>query len=78
MILMKKRILKDGTEIESYDHPIDLIIHTRAPAKWKLIDMETGEEYLGSMIEHPTFGEMLRQKVMICKIGSWSKTKNKG
>lgn len=72
---MKKRKLIDGSEVEDYDHPIDLIIHTKAPGKWKLIDMETGEEYLGSMIEHPTFGEKLREKVMICKIGSWEKQK---
>ena len=76
-MLMHKRILKNGTHVESYDHPIDLIIHTKAPAKWKLIDMETGEEYLGSEITHPSFGELLRQKVMECKIGSWSKTKGR-
>ena len=75
---MSKRKLLDGTEVDNYDHPIDLIIHTRAPGKWKLIDMETGEEYLGSMIEHPDYGEKLRAKVMICKIGSWVKTKISG
>jgi len=74
---MNKRILKDGTEVESYDHPIDLVIHTKAPAKWKLIDMETGQEYIGSEIAHPTFAEVLRKKVMICKIGSWLKTKGR-
>jgi len=72
---MNKRILKDGTQVDSYDHPIELIIHTKAPAKWKLIDMETGEEYLGSDIAHHTFAEILRDKVMNCKIGSWSKIK---
>jgi hypothetical protein len=40
--------------------------------------METGEEYLGSMMEHPDYGEKLRAKVMICKIGSWVKTKMSG
>ena len=74
---MNKRKLKDGTEVESYDHPIDLIIHTKAPGKWKLIDMETGEEYLGSQIAHHTFAEMLRDKVMNCKIGSWQKTRDR-
>ena len=74
---MNKRILIDGTEVESYDHPIDLIIHTKCPAKWKLIDMETGEEYLGSQMAHQTFAEVLREKVMNCKIGSWVKTRKK-
>jgi len=47
---MTKRILKDGSESESFDSPVDLIIHTKSPGKWKLIDLETGEEYLGSEI----------------------------
>jgi len=36
-----------------------------------------GQEYIGSAITHPSFGETLRQKVMECKIGSWVKTKDK-
>jgi hypothetical protein len=71
----KKRKLLDGSEVEDYDYPIDLILHTRAPAKWKLIDLETGQEYLGSEISHETFGELLRSKVAKAKIGSWFKTK---
>ena len=44
---INKRILKNGSEIESFDKPVDLIIHTKAPEKWKLVDLETGEtEYL--------------------------------
>ena len=74
---MNKRILQDGSKVDSYDHPIDLVIHTKAPGKWKLIDMETGQEYIGSDIAHPTFAEILRSKVMNCKIGSWTKTKNR-
>ena len=44
----KNRKLIDGTEVEEYEKPIDLTIHTKAPEKWKLIDMETGQEYIGS------------------------------
>jgi hypothetical protein len=44
------RKLIDGTEIESYDTPIDLTIHTKAPGKWLLIDLETGQEYIGSNV----------------------------
>ena len=73
----KKRKLLDGSEVEDYDYPIDLILHTRAPAKWKLIDLETGQEYLGSEISHETFGELLRSKVAKAKIGSWFKTKGR-
>ena len=73
----KKRKLLDGSEVDDYDYPIDLILHTRAPAKWKLIDLETGQEYLGSEISHETFGELLRSKVAKAKIGSWFKTKGR-
>ena len=74
---IKKRILLDGSEVNDYDYPIDLILHTRAPGKWKLIDLETGQEYLGSDISHDTFGELLRSKVAKSKIGSWFKTKGR-
>jgi hypothetical protein len=73
---MIKRILKDGSEVDSFDKPVDLIIHTKCPEKWKLIDMETGEEYLGSEIG-TDFAEILREKVKINKIGTWVKTKGK-
>jgi hypothetical protein len=73
----KKRKLLDGSEVDDYDYPIDLILHTKAPGKWKLIDLETGQEYLGSEISHETFGELLRTKVAKSKIGSWFKTKGR-
>jgi len=73
----KKRKLLDGSEVNDYNYPIDLILHTKAPGKWKLIDLETGQEYLGSDISHETFGEILRTKVAKSKIGSWFKTKGK-
>jgi hypothetical protein len=38
------RKLLNGEEVPENDNPIDLVIHTKAPGKWKLIDMETGEE----------------------------------
>jgi hypothetical protein len=42
------RKLINGENVSSYLKPINLIIHTKAPEKWKLIDLETGEEYIGS------------------------------
>jgi len=77
MDIMKKRILKDGSSVDDFDQPIDLIIHTKAPGKWKLIDLETGQEYLGSEIPHVNFAEVLRSKVMNGVIGSWFKTKGR-
>lgn len=74
---VKKRKLLDGSEVNDYDYPIDLILHTKAPGKWKVIDLETGQEYLGSEITHESFGEILRTKVSNGKIGSWLKTKRR-
>jgi len=73
---MDKRVLRDGSEVDSFDKPVDLIIHTKSPGKWKLTDLETGEEYLGSEIG-TEFAEVLREKVKTNKIGTWVKTKGK-
>ena len=70
---MNNRILKDGSTVESLDYPVELIIHTKAPGKWKITDMETGEEYYGSDTTHPNYGFILRAKVFSGKIGSWIK-----
>ncbi len=74
---MDKRKLKDGSEVDAFEKPIELLVHTKAPAKWLLIDLETGEEYLGSDFAHQTFSEQLRDKIKINKIGSWLKIKDK-
>lgn len=44
-----KRKLLDGTEAPEFDVPIQLIVLTKCPSKYKLIDMETGEEYIGNL-----------------------------
>ena len=75
---MNTRKLQDGSFVESLEHPIDLIIHTKAPSKWKIIDMETGEEYYGSATPHQTYGPILKNKVASGKIGSWIKNNLKG
>ena len=42
------RKLINGKEAEEFDYAIDLTIHTKCPEKWLLIDLETGQEYMGS------------------------------
>ncbi len=42
------RKLIDGSEAEDFDEAVDLTIHTKCPSKWLLIDLETGQEYVGS------------------------------
>lgn len=42
---MKKRKLKDGTEVNELDQAVQLTVTTKCPNKWLLIDRETGEAY---------------------------------
>ena len=44
------RTLQDGTEAPGFDIPVKLEVITKCPSKWKLIDMETGEEYVGQVL----------------------------
>ena len=44
---MKTRTLQDGTEVEQYEHNVILNVITKCPSKYKLVDMETGQEYIG-------------------------------
>lgn len=74
---MNKRKLLDGSSVPDLDNPVELIIHTKAPEKWKIIDMETGQEYLGSEVSHKVFAEVLREKVKKNHIGSWKKIKGR-
>lgn len=42
------RKLLNGVEIYELDDPVELIVYTKAPMKWLLVDRETGEQYIGS------------------------------
>lgn len=42
-----KRKLLDGSEVAELSEAKILIVKTKCPEKWKLIDLETGEEYTG-------------------------------
>jgi len=42
------RYKKSGEEIEVLSSPIDLIIHTKVPNKYILLDEETGQIYRGN------------------------------
>jgi hypothetical protein len=44
---MKSRKLKDGTTTEEYESNVTLNVVTKCPGKYKLIDMETGQKYVG-------------------------------
>tara|TARA_B110000503_G_scaffold48117_1_gene78342 strand:+ start:1409 stop:1585 length:177 start_codon:yes stop_codon:yes gene_type:complete len=42
------RTLQDGTVVKELSAPVQLVVYTRCPEKYKLIDMETGQEYAGT------------------------------
>jgi len=42
------RTLINGDSAEEYEKAIDLTIYTKCPEKWLLIDLETGQHYMGS------------------------------
>ena len=45
--MTKFRTLQNNTEVKELDENIILRVYTKCPSKYKLIDMETGEEYVG-------------------------------
>jgi len=55
------RKLLDGSMAEETKEAVDLTIHTKCPSKWLLIDLETGQEYIGSK-EPNLYGKWKRVK----------------
>tara|TARA_B100000212_G_scaffold265420_1_gene204951 strand:+ start:3276 stop:3587 length:312 start_codon:yes stop_codon:yes gene_type:complete len=45
---VKTRKLIDGREAQELEQPIKLLIETKCPSKWKIVDMETGQAYIGT------------------------------
>jgi hypothetical protein len=43
------RKLLDGTEVVELDIAVTLNVYTKCPWKYKLTDMETGVEYVGTL-----------------------------
>jgi hypothetical protein len=41
------RKLLDGTHVPAFDVGIELKVITKCPSKYKLVDLETGQEYIG-------------------------------
>lgn len=44
----KSRKLASGGEVPELKDSVELTLHTKAPEKWVLIDMENGRMYQGS------------------------------
>ena len=58
--LTKFRKLQNGVKVYELEEPVELVVKTKAPMKWKLIDRETGEEYIGNT---PKEGEKYWSKI---------------
>jgi hypothetical protein len=43
------RKLLDGTKVPEFDMRIELKVRTKCPSKYKLVDLETGAEYIGKL-----------------------------
>ena len=43
----KNRRLIDGKFVTELDEPITLNVYTKCPEKYMLVDMETGQKYIG-------------------------------
>jgi len=57
------RTLLDGTAVTELEEPKVLTVNTKCPEKWMLIDLETGERYIG----YPTEGKNSWKKVETCR-----------
>jgi hypothetical protein len=40
--------MKSNKEYKIFEESVDLLVHTRCPEKWLLIDRETGQIYQGN------------------------------
>jgi hypothetical protein len=59
---MTKRKLQTGEEVKVLNEPVTLKVYTRCPEKWMLVDLETGERYIG----YSTEGKNDWRKVNTC------------
>ena len=62
--MMNTRLLKNGETVQEFENPVILSVYTKCPEKWLLVDLETGEHYIGC----PTEGKYNWKKVDPCQI----------
>jgi hypothetical protein len=59
------RTLLDGQEVPELDNAVTLEVYTKCPEKYMLIDMQTGERYIGH--NDPVAGPSHWRKVETCR-----------
>lgn len=60
----KQRKLIDGTSVKELAEAKTLTVKTKCPEKWKLIDLETGEQYIGHATEGKNSWRRLERKLL--------------
>jgi len=60
---MQQRKLQTGELVTELSNPVTLKVYTKCPEKWMLIDLETGERYVG----YSTEGKNDWRKVNTCR-----------
>jgi hypothetical protein len=45
---MRYRSLLNGDKVKELDSPVTITVYTKCPEKWMLVDMETGQHYIGT------------------------------
>ena len=53
------RTLQNGTKVQELRESITLTVKTKCPEKYMLVDLETGEKYIG----YPTTGNSSWKKI---------------
>ena len=65
---MNFRKLQNGVQVYELEEPVELVVKTKCPMKWKLVDRETGEEYIGPPLLTTLDGCTETSKVLSCLI----------
>jgi len=62
---MNTRTLLDGNQVAELDNPVTLEVYTKCPEKWMLVDLQTGERYMGH--QDPNAGPSHWKKIDSCQ-----------
>ncbi len=63
--MTKTRTLLDGNDVPELDKAVTLEVYTKCPEKYMLIDMQTGERYIGHY--DPDAGPSHWEKIETCR-----------
>lgn len=61
----KTRTLLDGNEVPELEKPVNMQVYTKCPEKWMLVDLQTGERYIGHT--DPSAGPSHWKKIETCR-----------